>query len=364
MYLKTLKILNFRNIENIEIELNKNVNIFIGDNAQGKTSILESIYNLAFTKNSISDEELLKRGTLFYKVKGILRVGNTLKNLEVLYSENDKKLKINNNEIKRVSDYISNMNVIMFTPDDLDIIKKSPLIRRNFINMELCQLSNKYLVILNEYNKILKMRNDYIRKNNGHIDYKYLDVLTENLINRMILIYEYREKYFEDINKFLDSIFYKIIKKNGLKVVYKKSVSLKDKNNYIEFYKNNYNLDIENGMTMYGPHRDDFYFSIDNEDLKYYGSQGMQRVAILSFKLSEINLFKERTGNYPIILLDDIFSELDLSKRKNLLKFIKNGVQFIITTTDINNISEKIISKASVFTVSKGSIKQRSDISE
>ena len=126
MYLKTLKILNFRNIENIEIELNKNVNIFIGDNAQGKTSILESIYNLAFTKNSISDEELLKRGTLFYKVKGILRVGNTLKNLEVLYSENDKKLKINNNEIKRVSDYISNMNVIMFTPDDLDIIKKSP----------------------------------------------------------------------------------------------------------------------------------------------------------------------------------------------------------------------------------------------
>ena len=180
----------------------------------------------------------------------------------------------------------------------------------------------------------------------------------------MIFIYEFRDIFFKNINNYIDNIFYKIMKKHGLKVVYKKSVDISEKEKILEFYKNNYNSDIENGMTLYGAHRDDFYFSIDNEDMKYFGSQGMQRTAVLAFKLSEITLFKETTGEYPIVLLDDIFSELDLSKRKNLLKFIKNNVQFIITTTDINNISEKIISRASVFTVKKGNIEKRSDINE
>ena len=191
MYLKKLEIVNFRNIDKICLELNKNVNIFIGKNAQGKTSILESIYVLAFSKcsNGFSDDELIKINKLFFKVRGYLKIGNLLKNMEILYRIGEKRLKINNSGIRKVSDYVSNMNVIMFTPEDLDIVKKSPLCRRNFLNMELCQLSCEYLRTLNEYNKILKMRNDYIRKNYNKIDYDYLDVITEKLIDRAIVIY-------------------------------------------------------------------------------------------------------------------------------------------------------------------------------
>lgn len=363
MYLKNIEIVNFKNIEKVSINFNKNVNIFIGKNAQGKTSILESIYSLAFTKSSknFSDDEIIRQKTLFYKIKGSLKISNYIKKMEVLYGNNEKKLKINNSFITRVSDYISNMNVIMFTPDDLDIVKKSPLIRRNFINIELCQLYNKYLVVLNEYNKILKMRNEYIRKNFSNIDYKYFEVLTSNLVDRAIIIYKYRDDYFNDINCYLDDIFYKIMRKKGLNVIYKKNISFKTKEEYMNFYKDNYYSDIEKGTTNYGPHKDDFSFYIGEEDLKIYGSQGMQRLAILSFKLSEINLFKQIKGNYPIVLLDDIFSEIDLERRKNLLKFIKSNIQFIITTTDINSISDRIIERASVFTVKEGQIVKRSD---
>lgn len=363
MYLKNIEIVNFRNIDKICLDFNKNVNIFIGKNAQGKTSILDSIYVLAFSKSSkgFSEDELVKKDKLFFKVKGSLKVGNLTRKMEVLYGNGEKKLKLNNSGIRKVSDYVSNMNVIMFSPDDLDIIKKAPLCRRNFINIELCQLYNKYLKVLNEYNKILKLRNDYIRKNYSRIDYNYLDVITDSLIDRAMFIYEYRSRYFDDINSSIGEIYYKIAKKSGLKVVYKRSVSCNNKDDYIRFFRDNYDSDIEKGSTMYGPHRDDFVFLLDDEDLKLYGSQGMQRIAILSFKLAEINLFKEIKGSYPIVLLDDIFSEIDIDKRKNLLRFIKSNIQFIITTTDINNISEKILNRASIFTVSDGSIKKRSD---
>lgn len=363
MYLKSVEISNFRNIDKICLEFNKGINIFIGKNAQGKTSILESIYVLAFSKcsNGISDDDLIKKDRLFFRVKGTLKIGNSVKKMEVLYRNSLKKLKFNNSEVRRVSEYVSNMNVIMFCPDDLDIVKKSPLYRRNFINIELCQISKDYLRLLNEYNKVLKIRNDYIRKNYLKIDYNYLDVITESLIDRAILIINYRDMFFDEINSFIGDIFYKISRKKGLKVVYKKSVFFENKSDYVSFYRSCYSSDIDKGSTIYGPHRDDFVFMLDDDDLKLFGSQGIQRIAILAFKLSEIEVFKSRCGTYPIVLLDDIFSEIDIDKRRNLLRFIKGNIQFIITTTDINNISDKLLDRASIFTVDNGLIKKRRD---
>ena len=364
MYIKSLEISNFRNIEKMNLEFDKRVNIFIGKNAQGKTSILESLYVLAFTKSckGFYEDELIKKGKDFFRVKGVLKKRNIKKRLEVAYKKDKKVTKIDGSEVNRISDYISNLNIIMFSPDDLDIVKKSPSIRRNFLNIELCQLYNKYLNTLNEYNKILKMRNEYIRKNYSNIDYNYLDIITDNLIDRAIIISDYREKFLDDINMNIDDVFYKITKKRGIKVIYKNSLQTKDKKEIIEIYKNNYQSDIEKGSTALGPHRDDFEIYLNDEDLKLYGSQGLQRLAILSFKFSEINIFKEIKESYPVVLLDDIFSEIDLNKRKNLLKFIKNGIQFIITTTDINNISEKILNNSTIFEVESGKIKKRSDI--
>ena len=363
MRLKSLEILNFRNIEKMNLDFNKNVNIFIGKNAQGKTSILESIYVLAFTKSckSITEDELINKEKSFFRLKGSFKVGNFNKKMEISYRKNEKRLKFNNKNVVRVSDYVSNLNVIMFSPDDLDIVKKAPSFRRNFINVELCQLYNEYLIVLNEYNKLLKMRNDYIRKHYSKIDYNYLDILTNSMIDRILIIYKYREEFFENINKYVSDVFYKITKKNGFSVCYKKSIDLNTKLDIFNFYKDNYTSDIEKGSTLYGPHRDDFIFYLNGDDLKLYGSQGLQRLSILAFKFAEINIFKEVKGSYPIVLLDDIFSEIDLDKRKNVLKFIKSNIQFIITTTDINNISDKILDKATIFTVENGIIKKRSD---
>ena len=194
MYLKNIKILNFKNIKNLELNLNNNINIFIGKNAQGKTSILESIYYLALTKTfySILDDNLINHDEKFFKLRGNLIKKEDNIELEITYQKDNKKIKINKIQENKTSNYISLFNIIMFSPDDLDIVKKSPSFRRNLLNVELCQLYNEYLNILNEYNKVLKIRNEYIRKNYLNINKNYLDIITENLIDRAITIIKYR----------------------------------------------------------------------------------------------------------------------------------------------------------------------------
>jgi DNA replication and repair protein RecF len=203
------------------------------------------------------------------------------------------------------------------------------------------------------------MRNEYLKKNIIKINFDYLDIITDNLVDRAILIMKYRKDFIDIINKYIDKSFYKIMKKEGLSLVYEPNLINNDKTSILNFYKSNVELELNKKMTLFGPHRDDFSFMLDGFDLKLYGSQGQQRVAILSLKLSEISLFKEVTGSYPIVLLDDVFSELDIEKRQNLLKFIKSNIQFIITTTDLNNISNKILDKSSVFKIKEGNILSR-----
>ena len=362
MYLKNIKIRNFRNIENLELELNKNINVFIGNNAQGKTSILESIYVLAFTKSTrvIDDFDLIRKTNDFASVRGLVKSERFNKNMEVLLQKNGKTLKINKQQVNKVASYVGNLNVIMFSPDDLDIVKKSPSVRRDLINIELCQLFPNYTHVLNEYNKILKIRNEYIKKGFDNIDREYLNIITEKLIERAIVIMEYREKFIENINLYIDNVFYKIMGVHGLKVIYNKNLTNYNRDELKQFYYDNFFNELNKKMTLYGPHRDDLSFYLNDDDLKFYGSQGQQRVAVLAFKLSEISLFKESKGYYPVVLLDDIFSELDIEKRNKLLKFIKSNIQFIITTTDLKNISDKIIEKADIFKIKNGKLQDRS----
>lgn len=358
MYLEKIKIKNFKKIIKLETELNKNINIFIGNNAQGKTSILESIYVLALTKpsKSVEESDLINKSSNFSLIKGTLVNEKSKKEMEFILTNQQKTLKINKKEIKKVGDYLTNLNVIMFSPDDLDIIKKSPLVRRNLLNIELCQLFPNYMKVLNEYNKILKIRNEYLRKNYGNMDKAYFDIITEKLVDRLIIIRNYRQKYVECINSKIEIIYKRIMKMGNLKVVYDKNISFESKKEIINYYKDNYYNELDKKMTLFGIQKDDLLFYVDDMNLKDYGSQGQQRVAVLSFKLAEINIFKETKKTYPIVLLDDIFSELDIEKRNNLLKFIKSNIQFIITTTDIKNISEKIVEKASIFKIKDGNI--------
>ena len=369
MKITKLKLFNFRNYSNITINFGEKMNIFIGENAQGKTNILESIVLLALTKshrNGINPNIIMfnKKKT---KIKGFVVRDGLTNTLEFEQEEDKKKLFFNNNRITKVSDYISNLNIIIFTPDDLDIVKGSPSVRRNLLNIELSQISNTYLNTLNEYNKILKLRNEYLKilYTNSIADKNYLDILTSKLIDKAIIIYKMRNDYINNINNYISNIYNKISILSDLNIKYITNVDIDNfdedniKNILIKEMNNNYNKDLKYGMTTVGPHRDDFIFLLDDKDLKYFGSQGQQRLSVLSFKLSEINIFKEYTNNMPILLLDDIFSEFDIKKRNKLLKYIDSiDIQSIITTTDIKNINKKYLNNSLVYKVCSGNIER------
>lgn len=369
MILTKLELINFRNYKKCTVRLSKNINIFIGNNGQGKTNILEAIYVLALTKSHRYGDSihLIKKDQMLAKVKGTLKIGKIYKDLEVDIGKNIKKTLLNSTEVKRISDYISNLNVILFTPDDLDIIKGSPQIRRNLLNIEISQMDKNYINYLNEYNKILKIRNEYLRTMyvNHLSDQRYLDILTDKLIEKAILIYKYRYQFIEDINKNIGNIYESITSYNGLRIKYETSLDLDyfDENEVREILKfkmvRHREREIQLGNTFSGPHRDDFSFYLEEDNVRIFSSQGGQRLAVITFKLAEIPIFKEKTGENPILLLDDIFSEIDSIKRRKLLSFIDDDVQTIITATDLKNINKKILSQSKIFEVFSGNIREK-----
>lgn len=369
MIIKSIKLTNFRNYVHLNLKFNDKMNIFIGKNAQGKTNILESICVLALTKTYKNGVEpnLITFNKKKALIKGKIRDDKLIKDLEISIEEGKKNYKINNNEIRKLSEYISNLNIIVFTPEDLEIIKGSPSVRRNLINMELSQISHKYLNTYNEYNKILKVRNEYLKLllTSSVADKKYLDVVTEKLIEKAIIIYKERKKYIDFINLNINSIYKKITKEEGLCIIYEPNVEINDfsSENIYKVLKDKfdrkYKKELNYGMTLYGPHRDDFIFSLNGKNLKYFGSQGQQKVSILSFKLSEIEIFENYRKTKPILLLDDIFSELDIAKRNKLLEYVNKDIQSIITTTDLKSIKSKYTNDAYIYEIENGIIERR-----
>lgn len=360
MILKKLQLKHFRNYEELVIDFDKKINIFVGNNAQGKTNILESIYVLAIARShrTSNDSLLIQKDAKFAKVKGIIkRKDDSLnKELEFLISNKGKKVSIDQRPVRKISDYISYFTVVAFQPDDLDIIKGSPGERRKFLNIEIGQLNNHYLTVLNEYHLILRNRNEYLKKITiDHYDENYLDILTEQLVEKAIIIYKYRNDFVDEINKKIAGVNKKINGPEDLKIKYITSIPLCEENilkaNLVSKYKTNLSKEIFMAQTMYGPHRDDFIFLSEDKDIKNFGSQGQQRMSVLCLKLAETELLKEKKGEYPILLLDDIFSELDNSKKHNIIKYLSKRMQIIVTTTDINEIDNNLLVNADVFNV-------------
>ena len=370
MKLRKINLVCFRNYLNESIQLGDNMNIFVGNNAQGKTNILEAITILALTKSHRigSSPNIIMFDKSKCKISGTVKNNKIISKLEVEITDEYKKLKINKTDIRKVADYISNLNVIIFTPDDLEIVKGSPNVRRNLLNIQLSQISKEYLKSYNEYNKLLKTRNEYLKVlfQNNIADKTYLDIITDKLIEKAIIIYQKRKEYIDLVNLNIDINYKSISNSCGLIVKYIPNIEFDDyeyetiRKKMKHIYKKNYMKELNYGMTVYGPHRDDFYFEYNGSDLKYYGSQGQQKLAILSFKISEIPIFKEFCGTEPVLLLDDIFSELDIKKRNSLLKMISiDNIQSIITTTDLKNINKKYIEDAYVFDVKNGVVERK-----
>jgi len=361
MKIDSLSLMNFRNYETLNISFG-DLNIIYGLNGSGKTNIIEAIYTLALTKSFRinNDKVMIKKGKIKAKIKG-----NVLKNCDentfgVEISNDGKVVTINGEKQDKVSDYVSRINVILFNPSDTRLIDESPMIRRKMLNIEISQIYKEYLVILTNYQRILKQRNFYLRGMyvNGSYTNTYLDILTKKLIEYGSIICKYREKFVDNINKYIASNYEKIFGSGTLKIRYVSTFKNKSEDDLIKRYKDNYQKELSVGKTLEGIHHDDIVFVLDNNNLKEWGSEGQRKNAIISFKLAEISVINEIKGYYPILILDDLFSELDKEKVTNLLGMLDRNVQTFMTTTDLKNISKKVIKDAKKFKVNDGILEE------
>lgn len=367
MIIKDISIKNFRNYKDLNLDFSPKINIIIGDNAQGKTNLLESIYVLGITKShrSFIDNYLIKENEKIAKITGTIKKDILDTKLEITLEKNKKTLKVDGDKIKSVGEYIQHMNLILFSPDDLELIKGSPSIRRKFLNLEASQLFKDYLIELNNYNKLLKIRNELLKKTkkNIPIDIDYFKVITNYFIQKAIVIIQYRNNLINNLNNYIEQIYYNLLGINGFNLKYSPTISFKNydtdylKKSLEEESVKLYQSEVRYGSSLFGPHRDDFDFYINDLLLKSYGSQGQQRLAVIAIKLAEIEVFKEQNLK-PILLLDDVFSELDDTKKNNLLDYITDNIQTIITTTDIQSISPKILDNSKIIKISNAQIQK------
>ena len=338
MWIKKIKIYNFRNYKNEEINLEKNINIFYGKNAQGKTNIIEAIYLCGLGKSfrTNKDKEMIKlnENKSFVEVEYEKSDRDGKIKIEL---ENKKNIYLNNIKLKKLSELLGNLNVVIFTPDDINILKGGPENRRRFLNIMISQLRPNYLNVLNLYKKTIEERNNYLRliKEENKSE-ELLDIWDEKLAEYAEKIVNYRKEFINKISNKIVEI-HKSITNNNEEIKIEYLTDCEKKENYLNLLKQRRKLDIIKGFTTKGIHRDDFVIYINGNQVNVYGSQGQNRTVMLSLKLSELQIIYDEIGEYPILLLDDFMSELDKERRKNFLENIKNN-QVIITCTEKLNL--------------------------
>ena len=368
MKLTNLQLQNFRNYESVQLEFTDGVHVFIGENAQGKTNLMESIYALAMTKShrTTNDKELIGWNKEFATIKGTVEKTTTKTNLELQFSKKGKIAKVNYLEQKRLSSYLGNLNVILFAPENLTLVKGSPQNRRKFVDMELGQMSSLYLYDLVEYNRVLKQRNTYLKQlaiKKKQPD-EYLEVLSEMLSELASKIVFHRLDFMKQLEALAIPIHDQLsLGREKFSVSYQATIPLEDgltpeqmKESYMNQFKKNQTREADQATTLIGPHRDDLIFYLNEVPVQTYGSQGQQRSTVLSLKLAEIELMKLSTGEYPLLLLDDVLSELDDDRQTHLIKAIENKVQTFITTTSLDGIKQQFINEPVVIPIEKGTI--------
>ncbi len=334
MWINEIKLMNFRNYSDQEIKLHKNINVFFGENAQGKTNIIEAIFLCSIGKSfrTNKEKELIKfneeKAVAEIKFKKSDRDGNV--KIEI---GDKKQIYLNGIKLKKLSELLGNVNIVIFTPDDINILKGGPQNRRKFLDIMISQLRPNYMHILTLYLKTLEQRNNYLKQIKiENKDENLLDIWDEKLVDYGCKIYEYRKEFIEKIQNKIKKIHKEITdNKEDLEIKYFSDANTRQ--NFINELKSRRKVDIIKGFTTKGVHRDDFVIYINGREVDVFGSQGQHRTAILSLKLSELQVIYDDIGEYPILLLDDFMSELDNKRRKNFLDNIKN-IQVIITCTE------------------------------
>ncbi len=357
MYVKSIQLNGYRNYDNETVFFDKGTNVLYGDNAQGKTNILEAIFMCSTTKShkGSKDKEIVgfdkdEAHITLYMDKS----GDEIKIDFQLRKDKAKIVALNGSKIKKATEILGILNVVLFSPEDLSIIKNGPSERRRFIDLELCQLDGIYLYNLTKYNKIVDQRNKLIK--DSYDNKEILDTLNiwdMQLVSYGNLIIEKRKKFISELNNIISEVHSKLTNnKEKLEIFYEPDVDS------FEFEKElikNRNKDVKLKQTSVGPHRDDFSFIVNGIDIRKYGSQGQQRTAALSLKLSEIEIVKRITGHVPVLLLDDVLSELDNNRQNYLLNTIGN-IQTIITCTGLDDFVNNNFKIDKVINVVKGTV--------
>ncbi|HAO61208.1 MAG TPA: DNA replication/repair protein RecF [Erysipelotrichaceae bacterium] len=362
MRITSLTLRNFRNYASCSINLNEGVTLFLGSNAQGKTNLLEAVYLLSTTRSHrvYEESQCIKRGESAANLGvQVEEEGGRFMLGAVLHPEG-KSLLYQNQPLKRTSEFIGKLNAVMFSPSDMDLFEASPRERRKLMDVEMGKISLPYLSHLNRYQKVLKERNAYLKEKS--IDPSYLEVLTKQCIDTQIEMIELRYRFIDDLNEHLQDYFTKISASDvKVEAEYKAPVESREnlEQQLTEKFAKSLERDLTFRQTHLGVHRDDIAFTMEGVAVENIASQGQKRVLILAIKCSLIAMIEKRTGRKPVVLLDDVLSELDAVRRKALFMALDPTLQTLITTTDLEDVREWVRSKATVYVVDNGKIFER-----
>ncbi len=367
MFLTGIQLQNYRNYGALELDTPNRVNVFLGPNAQGKTNLLEAIFVLALSKShrTSKDKELIGWNAEAARVAGAADKKYGSVTLELVFSPQGKKAKINGLEQRKLSDFIGTVNVVMFAPEDLEIVKGTPGIRRRFLDMEIGQVQPGYLHTLQQYGKVLQQRNNYLKSAGpSGVNANMLDVWNVQLAEHGVKIMRKRKQFIQKLQTFAESIHRGIT--NGaeqLDIQYRPSFESGDPEDETVLFQQfmikltqTKDQEIRRGVTLTGPHRDDLAFYINGKEAQIFGSQGQQRTTALSLKLAEIELIHEEIGEYPLLLLDDVLSELDANRQTQLIETFQSKVQTFITTTGLESVNTGKLYDAGIYNVREGTV--------
>lgn len=368
MKIESLALQSFRNYQKAALQFSEDIVIVVGNNAQGKTNLVESIYTLAFSKSyrARSEKELIAHDKEFAKIgaKIWFQKEQRSKTIDYIISTKGKKIKVNNVEQKTKSQFVGLVNVIKFSPEDLNLVKGSPNVRRKFIDMYLSQLDREYLMTLVKYNRLLKQKNAALKQSQA--DSSLLQVYNQQLASFIEVLVAKRYAFTEAFFPKVLAAFNKIVEdKEELSIAYVTSFE-KDATeaDIFTFLQDNIAKESRNFSSLFGIQKDDLIFSIAGQNARNFGSQGQQRTIVLALIIALVDYMQEQIGEYPILILDDVMSELDEKRKVQLLQAFKPDMQIFMTTTSIDDIIDKIDASFELFTVDGGVIEKVQDEKE
>ncbi len=364
MFLSRLKIRNFRNLAAVDLELSPGVNLFFGTNAQGKTALLEAVGYLGTSTSHRTrrDEEMIRWKESAAYVCGVL-AGEQEKTLEFGLSRDSKQVKVEGVVLKRIRDLYGQLRVVLFVPEDLEIVGGSPSERRRFIDLTLAQIEPEHISRLQEYQRILRSRNQLLKRAEGRrFDPDEMEIWDNQLAQAAGPICDARQRAVRELAEDLERFHLRMTDgRERLKVAYRCSVELRDERTLEQSLAEHLvaarDRDLQQGSTSVGPHRDDLQFVVDGRDLRVFGSQGQRRTGVLALRLAELDWLQRKTGQHPVMLLDDVIYEMDESRRRHFFEAIEQGGQVLITATELEHLAP-LVPGAKLFQVIGGEIQQ------